>query len=533
MVKKMFRGIEEYSRILNKFKGRKLMLYGDPDGDGLFSLKLEIDFAEQCLGRTDYEYYVNDDRLHGFMLDPKSLSGYLVITADFGMTRAQLQELVDNDVVVLATDHHDIDSSDDNNTFIHVKAINGEAEGIFINNQYAFEDPDKKYLSGAGVFYEVINKIYPEFVSKEHRAMIGITLLTDIRDIGNEDSRKYLRNAYTIDCSQGYFKTLLEEFYSGNRKDYQFGVPRLTRNFIDFSLSPFINALLRYGRKQDAINFVLEKGITTPDDVQHQQKDLIAEMLERAKTIELSNLAIVCVGTNGFADQTIKYENFIGAVCSKYKDTHNDITTMGLIIRHGVVTRASVRGKYDDVDYKFIFVSNGIKAGGHINAFGIRDFKPDREGKIFDQLNVEIEDAEACQHTSSRTVLNIPNLMTYMLNNGIKDATENMYVRDKDRVYYRYTGKNYEVVSSSYKEKELTEQDLLRGEVPDRTSKYGKMYRVYKNPDGTPQYKYIEYLVDGKQVKSFGVKLEDGLIMPLLDRGYVTLYVQSDFTKES
>ena len=46
-MKKMFRGVEEYSRILNKFKGRKLMLYGDPDGDGLFSLKLEVDFAEQ------------------------------------------------------------------------------------------------------------------------------------------------------------------------------------------------------------------------------------------------------------------------------------------------------------------------------------------------------------------------------------------------------------------------------------------------------------------------------------------------------
>lgn len=527
----MFRGIEDYKRLLEKYKDRPLLLYGDPDGDGLFSLKLEIDFVENCLGRVDYKYWVNDDRLHGFLLNPEDYKGYLIITADFSISKAQLQEIVDNDIVILATDHHDIDSNDDNNEFIHVYGSAG-TEGILICNQYAFEDPDKKYLSGAGVFYEVINKIHPEFVSKEHRAMVGITLLTDIRDIGNEDSRKYLRNAYTIDCSQGYFKTLLEEFYSGNRKDYQFGVPRLTRNFIDFSLSPFINSLLRFNRKQDAIDFVLEKGITTPDDVQHQQKDLIAEMLEKAKTIELSNLAIVCIGTNGFADQSIKYENFIGAVCSKYKDQHNDKTTLGLLIRHGVVTRASVRGKYDDVDYKFIFVSNGIKAGGHTNAFGIKEFTPDKEGKIFEVLNTEIEDAEACQHENTRTVIDVPNLMTYMLNNGIRDATENTYVRERDRVYYRYTGHNAEVVSSSYKEKELSDKDLIRGEKPDRISEYGKSYKIYRNPDGTPQYKYIEYRVDGKIVKSFGVKLEDGLIMPLLDRGYVILYVNADFTRD-
>jgi single-stranded-DNA-specific exonuclease len=525
----MYKGISDYRRILNKYKNRPLLLYGDPDVDGLYSLKLEVDFAEQILGRTDYKTWVNDNRDHGFLKPVEELRGYLVITADFNISKAKLQELVDSDVVVLATDHHDIAEEDDASEFIHVTSNSTGCEGILICNQYTFEDPEKRYQSGAGVFYEVISKLYPDFATQEHRAMVGITLLSDVRHIGNADSRTYLKDLYKKSVQVGYFKWLMSAYYSGMRKDYQFGAPRLTRNFIDFSLSPFINSMLRYGMKAEAVDFVLGKSAPV-GNIQADQKELVGLMLEKSHPLTLSNLHVICIGSNAFADQNIPLESFIGAVCSKYKDNHKNVTTLGLTIRHGVVTRASVRGKYKDVDYKMIFQSLGVDARGHKDAFGIKNFKPDRDGKIFNELNYQIADAELVQHHTNPTVIDVNNMMFTIMNRGSQDATENTYLVNEDRIYYRYTGDNYSITASRYKERELTENDILRGEIPDRVDpRTNRKFKIERDSDGNKQYKYIEYNVDGKIVKSFGVLLEDGLILPMLDRGYITLYVQADF----
>jgi hypothetical protein len=118
-------------------------------------------------------------------------------------------------------------------------------------------------------------------------------------------------------------------------------------------------------------------------NIQANQKELVGLMIEKSHPLALSNLHVVCIGSGAFADQNLPLESFIGAVCSKYKDTHKNVTTLGLIIRHGVVTRASVRGKYKDVDYKMIFQSLGVDARGHKDAFGVKNFKPDRDGNIF------------------------------------------------------------------------------------------------------------------------------------------------------
>ena len=40
----------------------------------------------------------------------------------------------------------------------------------------------------------------------------------------------------------------------------------------------------------------------------------------------------------------------------------------------------------------------------------------------------------------------------------------------------------------------------------------GKNYKYLRDENGEPVAKYIKYLVDGREVKSFGTKIEDGLI---------------------
>ena len=93
------------------------------------------------------------DRYHGFTIDPKKLDGYLVIAADFTITEKEMQALVDSNVVVLSTDHHTCQKE-----FIDVSNEEKGTRGIVINNQYPFEPETDEFLSGAGVFYELILK---------------------------------------------------------------------------------------------------------------------------------------------------------------------------------------------------------------------------------------------------------------------------------------------------------------------------------------------------------------------------------------
>lgn len=133
-----------------------------------------------------------------YISELSSLKGYLMIAVDFDIDSETAQALVNNDCCFISLDHHDIQDE-----LIHVKS--NTAEGIIINNQYPFEPDDNRYNSGAGVTYEGLCEVAPEFEDTELEAIVGITLLSDVRPIENEKARKYLTKTYKQDCSKGYF----------------------------------------------------------------------------------------------------------------------------------------------------------------------------------------------------------------------------------------------------------------------------------------------------------------------------------------
>lgn len=506
----MMTGADKFAELLEKYKKRPILLYGDPDPDGLFVLLLMCQFCNM-LG-LNYTYYVNTERYHGLQLKPSQLKGYLVIAGDFAITKKEMQELVDNDVVMLSTDHHETERE-----FIEVKS--DTAEGIVINNQYPFEPEEDRYLSGTGVFYELACSLYPEFKNKEREAMVGITLLTDVREIENKKARAYLRTTYGIDSTQGYFKYLIDTVLV---RDYNFGVPKIDRNFVDYVLGPKINSLLRFDKKDDAVKLVLGQGL--PAESQHYREDqvaLIDEMLSKAMVIQLPNIHCLAVQTKDFSTD-VRLTNFIGLLCSNYKDKHDNVSTIGFVVgAGGKILRTSFRGKYDDVMYSAGFRNIGINAQGHHNAFGIPDFAPTDETWV--DLNDLIGDLEA-SHSMTINVIESPNLMVTMTSLGLNMATENIYVRDMYRKYIKYTGKNIKVNRISYKYVPFTKQDYESGVKPDMVEN-GKSMKLAKSQDGKPIPKYIEYLIDGRVVKSFGTLIEDGYILPELDKGYIQLYV--------
>ena len=69
-------GADLFKSLFEKFKNRPILVYGDPDSDGLISLKLMCDFCDMF--GLKYKYFVNEHRHHGFTLSPSVLNGYLV-----------------------------------------------------------------------------------------------------------------------------------------------------------------------------------------------------------------------------------------------------------------------------------------------------------------------------------------------------------------------------------------------------------------------------------------------------------------------
>lgn len=483
-----------------------------PDTDGLIALLLMCQFAE--MQGLKYSYYVNSDRYHGFQLSLDQLQGYLVIASDFTITEDEAQAIVDNNIALLSTDHHDVQDE-----FIHVYGKCG-AEGVVINNQYPFEPEDNRYQSGAGVFYELICELYPEFKSKEREALVGVTLLSDMRPIENTKAEKYLKTTYSINSEVGYIDYLISSCLSS---DFGFGKPKFDRNFIDYNLSPTINALLRADRTDDAVKFILGGGLTT-FDAKGLQKQLLADMYVRADIYPFNNVVYLIVRATDFFDYNIKISSYIGLFCNDYKDKHEGISVLGLVVENGHVVRTSFRGRYDDIHYRSAFRSLGLKAEGHAGAFGILDFKPDTD--LWYQIDDLVGDLEA-NHTPTIKVINASNLAFVLNRDGARVALSNCYVRDMYRTYFKYTGSNAKIIKQTYKTVEFTNEDYIKGVVPDIKIQ-GVSYKYLRDENNEPITKYIEYLVDGRKVKSFGDKIEDGLILPILEKGYMQLYVRGE-----
>ena len=464
----MYGSEKAYEILQNAIKQeKKIMLIGDPDVDGLMSLKMMCDYMDY-LGLS-YTYYVNDNRVHGFTLDSSLLSGYLVICADFSIDRKTLKTIVDNGVDVISTDHHEVED-----TFIEYD--NGKNKGVVLNNQYPFEPEEERYNSGAGVVYNLFKIFNPEFKSEERDAIVGITL----------------------------------------RSDYGFGVPKMDRTFVDFTFSPTINAMLRFNKTQIAIDLILGKGIVSYTDYRLLQTELVRKLKQDVDVLDLGTCYILAIDAKLYQEDVT---NFIGLLCSQYTD--NQKSALAFVYNGGKILRASFRGRFDDVDYRGGFQELGINAQGHKGAFGIKSFYPNADTwkKVAEMVGVLEKD-----HKDTRTVIESNNLSVTLLNKGSNFAYDNCFVRDMYRTYIRYTGKNAKEVRTTYRMVEFSMDDYANRRKPDRV-KGQVSYKFELDKDGNKMVKYREFSIDGKTVKSFGLGVSDGLIMPILEKGYLNLYL--------
>lgn len=476
----MFRGTEKAFELLMKYgKEYNIVNYADPDIDGAFSALLIRRFLE-AYGFESVSY-INDNRKHGFFLDLDCLDGCMLICTDFQIKEEALKEIQKRDIILINIDHHSVGSEE----------LVEWDKGVVINNQYPFEPEEQRYLSGAGVVFETLCSWDSRFKTQEHFAIVGITLLSDIRPIENKYARRYLDFTYSIGDENEYFKYLVENTMKEGSERYSFGMPRMDRNYIDFTFSPRINSMFRYNESYEALDFIFGYGMKT-DDKRGVQKAFVEYLTLCSTQAKGSNLTVAVVNEEDLDAMTLaRFEspepsNFIGFAGSQIKGIGNSVVIL-LLDKDGNIKRGSFRGKYDDVPYLDLFKSRGIVCDGHKAAFGIMEMKLAEDD--LDELNYLIGKLEE-GHEQTYKLIEVNNLSMYLNRSGSRVAKENTYVRDTYRTFIKYTGSNY-----------------------------------YKRRGGES---YIEYDVDGHLVKCFDSELtpENSYIVPVMEKGYTHLYLR-------
>lgn len=476
------RGLAQAKEILEK--SSSFVVYYDPDIDGLVSGYM----VQRFLSMYGFSslYYINADRQHGFKMckeQLQSLVGHTIICVDFSVSREELQMIVDFGVNVIVIDHHQIDLPE----LLEVRSSVTGCMAVVINNQYGFEPAEYNFLSGAGVVYYTLCSISKEFDDDDMRTLVGISLLSDSRAIENDIAGGFLSTTYShkspmVDYLLDVTKPL---------RDYGFGVQStLDRNYIDFTLSPKLNAMFRFNKNDDAVKLI-HGGVGGDNDLNFLrgvQTKIVDEILTGLDGVELSNLIVKWVDKDLQTCYETNIANFIGLVCSRVRGIGK--TACVFVRDGGRVVKGSVRGLHDGVDYLSIFKSFGLQCAGHKSAFGILEsdsFSVNLEG-----LNREIglQEDKIVKDNTSR-IIEVSNMSIFAQSpKCVKVARHNNFVRDFNRIGLKYTGSN------------------IKREVK------GKMW---------------EYILDGVSVKAFAeyITPETDIILPLQERGnYTTFYMK-------
>ena len=484
-MKLVFRGSDTAREIIEC--GSNYLVYGDPDIDGMVAAYLVCAYLRKK-GKT-FDYYINGNRNHGFYLPLEKIRGKTIIAVDFSMTSDEVSYVVNAGANIVLMDHHNIDDD-------YVDYTNGENRGIIINNQYKFEDSKWKFLSGAGVVYYVLGHIEPTMFSEDNKALVGITLLSDVRAIESPEAIDILKTTYNADTPMiNRLKNIVKP-----EKMYSFGSVKMDRNFIDYNFSPKFNAMFRANKGYEAFEFTLGYSLSREliDKCKDFQNTIVSYIMENLKgkdygylnckyidNEDMDNVILSTASDPIFRDSMLS--NYIGLVASRIKGAGCSM----VYIREadGTIQRGSFRGTAD-FNYLQLFRDLGGVAEGHRNAFGfnkIVDIDLQKFNDILLKMSEHID--------NTNRVIEIVN-MSVIQNTKNKDITElNTYCRSHNQTYFKYVG--------------------------SRSS-----CSIIKKTE-----KFMLWKVDGVEVKSFDLTLTpwDNYILPFKENGgYNVFYLKKD-----
>lgn len=467
-------GLKEAKEITSRMVGKKVLIYFDPDVDGLFGGLMCYRFLKG-IGCEDMIYYINNNREHGFKVPIDVVKEHWqvdsILAVDFSMSRAEIEEVVDTGIEILLLDHHLTGES-------QVLVEKNGKVGLCINNQDPIVEDEWRFLSGCGVAYEVLSQIYSGLKSEENAALVGITLLSDIRDIENDHARDYLEVLYNHKYN-GYIRYLID-CCGGTGRKFDFGTPRLDREFVDFQLSPKINSSLRFGKQNDMVRWVLGDESAMNANLQSEQRELVEQLMDDIKITELPNIRVITLTKRG--DSGVS--NFVGLIANRMINHEGKKKSVFCFMadEHGF-RRGSFRGRNGEAHY-LSQVQEFLDAEGHGAAFGIKGLKGRIDWKALDMACLKAEDGLV----SNQNIIKVGSLLEVGRRRLENIARENQFRLSQNVMKIEITGNNYEV--------------------------------AFKNN------KVIKYNVNGFEVVGFGdVLMATGYIFPTMKNGYIKLYL--------
>lgn len=501
------------------------LVYFDPDIDGLFAgllCELFLDglnnyFSTQGIDKKlSYVSYMNDNRRHGFTLSDEQMAeikGRTVLAVDFAISPEDMRRIVDSGLNIVNIDHHDINEK---NIFYYESeqvmedGSKKKFRGITLNNQYHFEPAEFRFLSGAGMVFYTFASIFPSFANEDNKAMVGLTLLSDIRELENGAAPEFLKATYQNNSKR--FRYYIKMTQDKKDKDFNFGVTNMDRQFIDYQFSPKLNALFRLNKNKLAMNIARmnapESIISDLTVFKDKQKGVIDIINDNITYTEKSALYIGHIQKEVMEEKipyaNVELTNFVGVACSRVRDNVNRTTLLFVTDSEGNMLRGSVRGKFDNVDYLGIFRKHGIKCDGHKVAFGVTGLSIDKVD--LNALNQDIIMAERYgeEHQFDGRILHCTNLDIWCLLKGEYAAVTNNFLRDSKRLLVKYDGPKENVTCTEHFNKE-------KGKVT-----------------------FWEYKVDGILVKSFEENMNplNCLLLPVASHshgekdGYIQFYLR-------
>lgn len=474
-------GVEYVIAILNE--STDFIVYDDADIDGIISGKKCRKFLDYF--HKPYETYINSLRQHGFKFPREEWHkwrGKTVFFVDAGMKREELQELVDFGISIINIDHHDIEYDE----LIYYEGQS--AKGVIINNNYKFEPKQFNFLSGAGVVYYTLANICNVF-TQDDRALVGLTLLSDIRELSEPLAKQLLHETYTT--KSPYLQYLVD--ITKPEKDWGFGEITLNRNYIEYTFNPKINALMRCNHNWEVIELFEGRyphSEARMSAVRARQKETVKDIKRNLHVEEYSHL-FFCTIPHDFEPFTgLDITTLVGLTASEFVN-QGKTTILAVLDDYGKVVRGSLRGLAHDVNYLKTIRELNVRAEGHHGAFGILDFN----NCNIEEFNERVKKAEE-GYTERKYAgrLYETNNLSYFITTPFfaQMADYNNYVRDYERLYIRFTG---------------SEEQVLRKTIGRK----------------------IDFTIDGVPVQAFDSELtvEEGLILPITERtNYKSLFLR-------
>ena len=495
-------------------RGYPIVLKGDPDVDGLLAWFV----AGKMLQKAGYSFHscVNTDRRHGLVDEEskeceRSWGKYdyyipteyhrneIIINVDSSFSADEMLQLTSQGNFVISLDHHEVESNPlfPNQQYWSTKVENGEGfdtigEAVLINNQYSFEPEELRFWSGTGVVLNALSKILDVEVEKEWVAMHGVTLLSDVRDIENPLARKILEVTYNTPLTQMPVLRKLSKISQAEVPEaFQRYPDYLDRTFVDFSLSPYINASYQLNLTEYLFRLCMETTFFYSLPAKTIRARVLNHMKAYLKVKEVGDLVVLALDVSEIpptADSDIynfKYTSFLGLIANQY--LRNTGKTVMIVATEGKKwLRGSVRGVHSDVDYRQFFSQHQFDAQGHKGAFGLVAVKSRFDfGKLSEELSV--------------------------LESSTNSAVSNIHVMDN-------------LLSNMDKLRDLAyENEFLLSSHFHAVSYSGLAYSTYKETANKKGYE-----VNGMFVDSFDKELnpKNALIVPYLIGGELTLILR-------